>query len=166
MLCRPCDQDSQRVTIKSITRKGWKECISIKQGKLKGSTMGPDRCKCHLVWMDLPTYAHVSFFFFGICKPNRGCGGWDTQETWAAPRKASSFTAHILTLYVSASTVHLPEVVCSLLSACFGGDVKETRLIMARCCCHCLLPCLLRERWHPAGKDERLDYSQISKWAG
>lgn len=152
-------------------------------GRRQGHMLGFDRCKCQLdslVWMVFNSEylcPPCAPFFPKMCVcPNRGCGGWHTQKSYSwhehprrkpRPSLPNFFTLHHM---CQPPPCVSPELVCSFAwtsSFLSEGEVKERRLLMQLITSSLrLLPCLLKELWHPAGKDERLDYSQISKWAG
>lgn len=95
----------------------------------------------------------------------------ELQQTWWVPRKASSFAGLFCSFchcWWQPPRCILSELVCSFLWACScsEGEVKEKRLLTQVVTELAAAVSRLKELWHPAGKDERLDYSQISKWAG
>lgn len=146
-----------------------------RSGRTKEHMLGCDRCKCQLdclIWIVMNGEYLCQCFSLKIfaCVSVRG-----SQQSLSRYEQPKDVLNPVCTFsfnsaqYVSASTMHL--YLHSFAHSCKHvvlGKVKRRR---GSTPCNSsqsslLPPHLLKEFWHPAGKDERLDYSQISKWAG
>lgn len=174
----PCLNRTEWESYEFADREGIAEhCNKIKNKSMKGilkkgHTLHLDRCLCQLeslIWADFNWKCSHLCVCGSVCLSlTEDVEALTQQPTWIRTDERKS----LIFCQLLFSPCHSPPrwIVCSFPWAHsirrWNKGEEATIATHHRPCSYSLLTCLLKELRRPAGKDERLDYSQISKWAG